>query len=288
MIESQPVELLASCWTTAGNAGPTRGLERSLFALPARIEAAARAGYRGFGIVHADLVAAEVAYGFEGITAMLESNGMVHLELEMLGDWFATGERRKASDRVRHDLLRAAERLHPRQIKCGGETDGHAWPWDQLVEDFAELCRQAADAGTRIALEPMPFGQIKDPAVGRRLVDAAGQASGGLIVDLWHVARGGVDLAEIRQLPARYIFAVELDDADDEVHGATLWDDTVDFRRLCGEGDLDVAGFIAAIQAAGYAGPWGVEILSEEFRHLPLEEQASCSFRTAMSMFDTG
>ena len=288
MPESHPVELLASCWTTAGNAGPSLGDERSPFALPARIEAAARAGYRGFGIVHADLVAAEATFGFEGITAMLESNDIVHLELEMLGDWFATGARREASDRVRRDLLRAAERLHPRQIKVGAEIDGHEWPWEQLVTDFAELCRQAAEAGTRIALEPMPFGQIKDPALGRRLVDEAGQPNGGLMVDLWHVARGGVDFAAIRRLPERYIFAVELDDADDQVRGKTLWDDTLDFRRLCGKGDLDVAGFIAAIRATGYAGPWGVEILSEDFRQLPLEEQASRSFQTAMSMFTAG
>jgi sugar phosphate isomerase/epimerase len=285
MPSTHPVELLASCWTTAGDAGPSRGSERSPFALPSRIEAAARAGYRGFGIVHADLAAAEVDFGFPAITAMLESNGIVHLELEMLGDWFAIGARRQASDRVRRDLLRAAEHLHPRQIKVGGEIDGHEWPWDQLVEDFGELCRQAAEVGTRIALEPMPFGQIRDPAAGRRLVDDAGQPNGGLMLDLWHVARGGVDLAEIRDLPARYIFAVELDDADNEIHGATLWEDTLDFRRLCGEGDQNVTGFVDSLQAAGYAGPWGVEILSEEFRHLPLEEQASRSFRTAMSMF---
>jgi sugar phosphate isomerase/epimerase len=284
-LESQPVELLASCWTTAGDAGPTRGDERSPFPLPSRIEAAADAGYRGFGIVHADLVAAEATSGFDAIASMLATHAIVGLELEMLNDWFATGSRRHASDLVRVDLLRAAERLRPRHIKVGSEIDGHDWPWGQLVESFAELCRQAADAGTRIALEPMPFGQVKDLTLGRRLVDDAGQANGGLMLDLWHMARGGVDFAEIRDLPARYIFAVELDDADEQVRGATLWEDTQDFRRLCGEGDQDVTGFIAAIQATGYAGPWGMEILSEDFRHLALQEQARRSFQTAMGMF---
>ena len=288
MPEPESVELLASCWTTAGDAGPMRSDECSPFSLPSRIEAAAGVGYRGFGIVHADLVAAEATLGFDGIAARLESNGMVHLELEMLNDWFATGARRQVSDRVRLDLLRAAEQLRPRHIKAGSETDGHDWPWDQLVEAFAQLCRQAAEVGTRIAIEPMPFGQIKDLTSGRRLVDDAGQANGGLMIDLWHMARGGVDFAEIRRLPARYVFAVELDDADDEVHGATLLEDTLDFRRLCGEGGVDVTGFIAAIRATGYTGPWGVEILSEEFRRLPLQEQVSRSFQTAMSMFAMG
>jgi sugar phosphate isomerase/epimerase len=284
-LESQLVELLASCWTTAGDARPTRGDERSPFPLPSRIKAAADAGYRGFGIVHADLVAAEATSGFDAIATMLATHAVVHLELEMLNDWFATGSRRRASDLVRVDLLRAAERLRPRHIKVGSEIDGHEWPWGRLVESFAELCRQAADAGTRIAIEPMPFGQVKDLTLGRRLVDDAGQANGGLMLDLWHMARGGVDFAEIRDLPARYIFAVELDDADEQVRGATLWEDTLDFRRLCGEGEQDVTGFIAAIQATGYAGPWGVEILSEDFRHLALQEQARRSFQTAMGMF---
>ena len=81
------------------------------------------------------------------------------------------------------------------------------------------------------------------------------------------------------------MFAVELDDADKQVRGSLL-DDTLDFRRLCGEGDQDVAGFIAAIQSTGYEGPWGVEIIAEDFRHLGLEEQATRSYETSMRAFE--
>jgi sugar phosphate isomerase/epimerase len=167
------VDLLATCWTTAGDARPLRGNDRSPFPLAARVAAAARAGYRGFGIVHADLPADDGSDRLDGISILLAENGMLHLELEMLNDWFATGARRAASDAIRHDLLRAAERLQPRQIKVGGEIDGTEWPWGQVVEAFAELCRQAAEVGTRIALEPMPFGQINNLVLGRRLIDDA-------------------------------------------------------------------------------------------------------------------
>jgi sugar phosphate isomerase/epimerase len=102
-----------------------RGDERSPFLLASRIAAAARAGYRGFGIVHADLAAPD---GGERLDSRwLADNGMLHLELEMLGDWFATGARRAATDVIRRDLLRAAERMQPRQIKVGGEIHGHQW-----------------------------------------------------------------------------------------------------------------------------------------------------------------
>lgn len=279
------VDLLATCWTTAGDARPLRGNDRSPFPLAARIAAAGRAGYHGFGIVHADLAADDGSDRLDIISTLLAANAMRHLELEMLSDWFATGPRRAASDAVRYDLLRAAERLRPRQIKVGGEIGGHAWPWGQLVDAFADLCRQAANVGTRIAFEPMPFGQINNLVLGRRLIDDAGEPNGGLMIDLWHMARGGITHASIRDLPVRYVFAVELDDADKQVRGSLL-DDTLDFRRLCGEGDQDVAGFIAAIQSTGYEGPWGVEIIAEDFRHLGLEEQATRSYETSMRAFE--
>ena len=59
-----------------------------------------------------------------------------------------------------------------------------------------------------------------------------------------------------------YVFVVELDDADEQVVG-TLWEDTLDHRRLPGEGAFDVPAFIAAVHRAGYRGHWGVEIISE-------------------------
>ncbi len=120
--------------------------------------------------------------------------------------------------------------------------------------------------------------------LARRLVDDAGDDHGGLILDLWHMARGCGDLPGIRALPARYIFAIELSDADSVVH-STLLEDTLDHRRLCGEGDQDVPGFIRAVTATGYRGPWGVEILSADFRRLPLHEHATRSHQTTISQF---
>ena len=95
---------------------------------------------------------------------------------------------------------------------------------------------------------------------------------GGLTVDIWHVHRGGTSYAELeRILPVEYLFVVELDDADEQVVG-TLWEDTADHRRLPGEGVFDVAAFIAAVHRVGYRGAWGVEILSEQYRQLPIRE----------------
>jgi len=253
--------------------------ERSPFALRDRIEAAGEAGFTGFGIVLADLVEARDTIGYPALRTLLADNGMRHVEVEMLNDWYTTGRRRAASDRARRDLLLAAKELGARQMKVGGDTSAEPVPWEKFVSEFHSLCEDASHSGTRVAFEPMPFGNVPDLATGRRLIDEADHPAGGLILDLWHMARGGVAFPEISATPSRYIFAVELDDADEQVVGSLL-EDTLHRRRLCGEGTQDVTGFVTAVAAAGFGGPWGVEILSDDFRKLDLAQQVSRAYTT--------
>lgn len=271
-----------AAWTSAGNAPPLTADERSPLDFRDRVVAAAAVGFRGFGLLHADLVGAVERYGLAGIKAIFDDNGIEHIELEMLGNWFAAGEARAASDIVRRDLLTASEVLQPRQLKVGADYTGRPWPADRMAEEFATLCAQAADAGTRIALEPMPFANVKDVHDGRALVEHAGHPAGGLLVDIWHVCRAGTPFADVAALPAGMVFAVELDDADAAVVG-TLLEDTLHQRRLCGDGSFDIPGFIDAVRQAGFRGPWGVEIISHEHRARTLHEQVTGAFNSAVS-----
>jgi sugar phosphate isomerase/epimerase len=86
-------------------------------------------------------------------------------------------------------------------------------------------------------------------------------------------------------VPGSRIVGVELNDADSQVVG-TLFEDTVRRRRLCGEGSFDLPGIITALRETGWHGPWGVEILSETHRALPVREAASAAFRTAADAVD--
>jgi sugar phosphate isomerase/epimerase len=90
--------------------------------------------------------------------------------------------------------------------------------------------------------------------------------------------------AKIGEIPQRFIGSIELDDADENVIGS-LWDDTIHRRRLPGDGALQPQAFIRAVQSAGYRGPWGVEILSDTFRKLPLTSMAERSFKATMAQF---
>jgi sugar phosphate isomerase/epimerase len=88
-----------------------------------------------------------------------------------------------------------------------------------------------------------------------------------------------------RILPAEYLFIVELDDADEQVVG-TLWEDTVNSRRLPGEGIFDVPAFVAAVHRAGYRGHWGVEIISEQHRGLPIREALTRTRTTTLQALE--
>lgn len=278
--------LIACYWTLAGNYQFGEH-DESPFDFRDRVEAAARAGYSGFGLKQADLTRTLDRYGFDGVRSILADNGMRHLELEVLFDWFADGEARQASDRVRRDLLVAAERLGAHHVKAAGDFSGRQWPMAQMAEAFRDLAASARDAGTVIALEPIPFSNICDlPTAIAIIGDSAGRG-GGLMLDIWHVTRGAMPLADIAKLTASSIACAELDDGTLAPVGHPL-EDTLDRRRLCGEGEFDVRGFIAAVQSTGYDGPFGVEIISAEQRERSLEVAAQRSGLTALRQFTAG
>ena len=277
--------LLATCWSSAGNAASDRADLRSTLPLRERVEAASAAGFRGFGLLSADLPAAEEAYGLNGIRAVLDDNGIVDLELEGIPYWWDDGPRRAGSDRIRYSVLTAAEALGARHIKVNPDGDDAPWALDHWAAEFAELAAQADGVGARLGIEFFPWSNIKNLDAGLRLVEAAGHDAAGVVIDVWHVERAHTPVADLASVPLHRIVGVELNDADPEVVG-TLYEDTVHRRRYCGEGSFDLPGIVAALRAAGWTGPWGVEILSEEHRSLPVRDALARAAAGARRLLD--
>lgn len=281
--------LLATCWTSAGDAASDRTDLRSPLNLRERIEAASAAGYRGFGVLSDDLPAAVGEYGLTGIRAMLADNGMIHLELEGIPYWWDDGRHRAESERVRDGVIKAAEVLGAQHIKVTPDGDDRPWNRHQWAVAFAELASRTADVGARLGIEFFPWSNIKTLHDGLELVDDAGHEAGGVVIDTWHIARAHTPVAELAAVPLNKIVGVELNDADEQVIG-TLFEDTVHRRRYCGDGDFDLPGMIAALRRAGWAGPWGVEILSDEHRSMPVQEglrRAAASARRVLELEPT-
>ncbi len=276
--------LIASYFTLAGDVNPFAPPTISPLSFADRAEAAAAAGFRGIGIGHQDIAHLLGSIGAGEIRRILSANGLDILELEVLLDWYATGARRALSDQIRATLLRAASELGAIHIKVAGDRPETPSPISHMADAFGDLCDEAAAAGTGIVIELYPASEIANLATGCGIVNGAGRANGGLLLDIWHMMRGGVPLDAIAALPPHIIRHIELDDADAAQIG-TVDEDTVERRRWCGEGDLPVADFLNAVAATGYAGAWGVEILSAENRMLDVREAARRAFDTTRRFF---
>jgi sugar phosphate isomerase/epimerase len=274
--------LLASYFTLAGRVNPFAPPVISPIPFQERAEAAGRAGFRGIGFGKDDLEHILLNLTYDDISKILDDNGLVDIEIELLRDWFATGDLRRSSEPHRRFILDAAAILGCRHIKIG--ATGGGYPEDHMIESFAELCDDAALAGTRVVLEFSPIGRIPDLHSGVAIVEGADRPNGGLLLDLWHVTRTKTSLTEIAAIPRNVLGFVELSDGTLEQQGEYI-EETINRRLLCGSGQFDIAGFLSAVAAAGYEGPYGVEILSRENRVLGAVEAARAAFDSATPQF---
>jgi sugar phosphate isomerase/epimerase len=274
-----PIELMTLYWTTAGVFGWNAEISR--FDFKERVEAAARAGFKGVGIWHTDLEHDMLHRSLKEMKSILDDNGMKYLELEFLTDWFVDGPRKPESDGCKRRLLEAAEVLHAKHIKVG---DFYNTPYSMpgLVESFAALCKEAENAGTTIGFELMGSSMIDNLTDAITLVETAGAKNGGLILDIVQVESLHMTFDAIRRIPLQYLFGVELNDG--ALPGSPLYDPSR-ARRYCGEGDFDVKGLIGCVQQMGYKGPWAVEVMSEELAVQPLDVLARRAFDTTMGEF---
>jgi sugar phosphate isomerase/epimerase len=277
------IDLLASYWTIAGGAVPLTEKDYSPFDFKARAESAARAGFKGMGLWHTDLARILETRSLKEMKQILDDNGLVHLELEFLTDWFVEGEKKAHSDIWKRRLLAAAEALGARHLKVG-DVQKQITPMPLLIDAFASLCADAANHGTRVVFEFMPFAMISTLPDALAMVQGAAAKNGGLCIDLWHVSKLRIPFEELTRIPAKYIMAVELNDGTFEAPWS-LHEDTINHRRLCGDGEFDVKGFITAVQKAGYKGPWAIEVLNEELRKKPLEELTTRAYKTTIAQF---
>lgn len=276
-------DLLGLYWTTSGPVEVHAGREWSLFDLRERCEQAARVGFSGIGLWHADLEHVLETRSLREVKQLLDENGLPYLELEFLMDWFLDpeDERRRAADASRTLLNEAAAALDAHHIKVGN-IPGTPCELGRLTESYAELCADAArQHDALIVYEFMPFdANVKDLDTALAVVEGADAPNGKLAIDTWHMAKLGIGPDDLLCIPKRFLGWVELSDGCYESM-PDLVDETVNHRRLPGEGEFPIAEYVAACREIGYDGPWGVEVLSEELRNLPIEQIFERAYETS-------
>jgi sugar phosphate isomerase/epimerase len=276
-------DLIGLYWTISGPVEVHVGREWSLFDLRDRCAQAARVGFSGIGLWHADLEHVLETRTLPEVKALFDEYGLHRLELEFLMEWFLPpdDERRQESDRIRALLWEAAAALDAHHVKIGN-IPGTPCGLDELTERYAELCADAAEHhDATVVYEFMPFdANVHDLDSALAVVEGADAPNGGLAIDTWHMAKLGIAPDDLRRVPARHLGWVELSDGLYESM-PDLVDETVNHRRLPGEGEFPIRDYVQACRDTGYDGPWGVEVLSEQLRNLPIEQIFERAYQTS-------
>lgn len=275
--------LVASYWTIAGDARLRMfgGTDYSPLDLRTRIEMAAATGYAGIGFHSYDLQYWADRYPSKVVAQLLADNGLRYVELEILRDWFVDGERRQGSDQTRQVLLELAAELPITHIKAGSTFAPGKWSTEYIAGEFAALCAQFAEADTKVGVEPIPNAYLRTPPEVLAVIDLAGAANGGIILDTWHTFRAGYPYERLSDIAPGRIVSVEIADGAAEPV-IDLANDGCNYRKLPGEGAFRVTDWARAILATGYCGHIGVENLSEENRQRSLPEEARQNFAAAV------
>ena len=214
---------------------------------PDLVSTAADAGYSHVGLRLIPATPTEVRHPMIGDTplvretrARLDATGIRVLDIEIL--------RLTPQTRVAGDCLAAIETgasLGATFALVAGNDPDEA----RLADRFAELCDLAARYRIRPHLEFMAWTDAKDLVQAARIVERAGRANGGILIDAFHFSRSRCRIADIAGVPAARFGYLQLNDVPAAIPATNdgIVAEARAERRFPGDGDLDLAALVGAL-----------------------------------------
>jgi 4-hydroxyphenylpyruvate dioxygenase len=146
-----------------------------------------------------------------------------------------------------------------------------------------QLAERAGGHGIRIAYEALAWGRhVSSYERACRLVTQAAHPQLGVCLDSFHILSLGHDPAGIRRIPAEKIFFLQLADAPLLSMHTLAW--SRHHRCFPGQGGFDLTGFTADVLAAGYCGPWSLEVFNDVFRQADAARTAVDGMRSLLTL----
>jgi 4-hydroxyphenylpyruvate dioxygenase len=230
-----------------------------------KLAAIAGAGFDGIEIFENDFLAFDG--GPREVGRMVRDHGLEIALFQPFRDFegLPEPERSRAFDRAERKFDVMEELGTDLVLICSNVSPAALGGIDRAAADLRELGERAARRGLRIGYEALAWGRhVNDHRDAWEIVRRADHANVGLIVDSFHTIARKIDPQTIRAIPGDKIFFVQLADAPLIDMDLLYW--SRHFRTMPGQGDLDVAGFAAAVAATGYDGMWSLEIFNDQFR----------------------
>jgi len=243
-----------------------------------RVQAAADAGFSAISLRTRDYtIARDAGFTDSAVRALLHDHGLRVAELDVLWEGALGGERGERGRRQEDKLRAVATAVGARSINVLSEIED---PLEVVAERFATLCDRCASDGLLAHIEFLPWSTVPDVATAAAIATLAGRPNGGILIDSWHHFRGPGGLEPLRALDAGIVGAVQLSDAPARAEDDLL-DETQHRRLLPGDGDLDLVGLVATLDAVGADAPIGVEVFSDDlYRVAPRDAAAAAAAAT--------
>lgn len=240
--------------------------------LPVKIEAAAAGGFQRITVwAHEYAQALAAGWTAAGLRELLDAHGLTVDGIDCLL-WWIEGESPPDVPMFRireQDMYDVAAVLGARWINVA-QAFGTSVDLPRVTERFTAICERARRHALLVTLEPIAWAGIRDLAMARAVLAAAGADNARISIDSWHFFRGGSRLEELAQLPAALIDNIQFNDAL-IVPESDAWAEAAN-RRLPGEGELPLAALVRALREIGVRGPWGIEACSPALSALPAAE----------------
>ncbi|KAJ9430672.1 Sugar phosphate isomerase/epimerase [Candidatus Pantoea symbiotica] len=133
-----------------------------------------------------------------------------------------------------------------------------------LLENISAIADIGAPHGIKFQIEVVAFTAFNSLQHALDLIKQSGKDNLGVVVDFWHLhAGGGTTPAEVARMDKDLIYGVHFCDGRAAKPGEA-WDEWVQRDYAPGEGDVDIAAWVAAVKATGYDGVWSPELLSPQ------------------------
>jgi sugar phosphate isomerase/epimerase len=229
------------------------------------LSAASAAGFDAVSLRPRDVgewVAAAAGRSVGGLRRLLDHHGLAVAEVDPVVGWESGQARGPVEDREQLAVLDAAAGLGARAVTALVSPGA---PWDEpaAVDGLGTLCERAAALGLEVQVEFFAWSPLRELAVARRIVDATGAPNAGLLIDTWHLARGGGAPADVQATAVGQVLALQVADGPAQPIGDDVAAECRDHRLWPGEGAQHPEIVLASLRSRGWQGPVGVEVFGD-------------------------
>lgn len=236
--------------------------------LPEKLEAAAAAGFDGIELFENDLL--YYSGSPRDIRRRCEELGIAVTLFQPFRDFEGCPR-----ERLSRNLERAERKFDLMQelgcdlmLLCSNVQPDALGDEQILLDDLARIAERAGARGLRVGYEALAWGRhVRTWQQVWSLVRQVDHPALGVILDSFHTLALRDDPSGIAAIPGEKIFFVQL--ADAPLLAMDVLDWSRHFRCFPGQGEFDLAGFLAPVLRAGYAGPLSLEVFNDSFRAAP-------------------